>query len=601
MALLVEHSPHIAAQFHPTQNEGLSLDTLTHGSAKKIWWLGDCNHEWQAVVSNRTGKNSTGCPYCVGGFVLSGFNDLATTHPGLSLQWDYGKNHPLLPTQVTAGNHNKVHWIGQCRHEWSADLASRALNNRGCPFCAGQKVLSGFNDLATEYPKITQEWHPTKNELSPSEISAKSNRKVWWLGGCGHEWDAVINKRTDSARGCPFCSGNKVLVGFNDLATTHPDIAQELVPDLNGGITGTQISIGYKKMLTWRCRQGHLHKVNPYEKSRYAVGCPICSGRKVLKGFNDLKSLNPALANEWNHTKNKLLPDQISLGSNRKVWWICLIGHEWIAPIVNRTARGDACPLCSNLVSKAEQDIADFIASLGLVVVQSNRKILKGLEIDIYVPEKKVAIEYNGLYWHSELRKSDPNYHQLKWDRARLAGVHLIQIWEDDWKNKPDVIKDMIRHKLGESNLQEKIYARKLRVEKISQQVAHNFFEESTVYIFPTGTCYYGLLDSSGIHAVLSFEKVSLNSAKIQYVMRKNVVGGFSKLVNHVSEEDKIDSLISVSNNCLSSGEMYVKNGFLVDRVEPPGYRYVVFGKKVKLWDAGSTIWKKEISKTNGI
>lgn len=92
-------------------------------------------------------------------------------------------------------------------HEWQAVISSRNAGY-GCPYCAGQKALSGINDLSTTNPKLASEWHPTKNgSLHPSEVMSGSNKKVWWICEKGHEWQAVINSR-NAGRGCPICYKN---------------------------------------------------------------------------------------------------------------------------------------------------------------------------------------------------------------------------------------------------------------------------------------------------------------------------------------------------------------------------------------------------------
>ena len=125
--------PELAREWHPTKNGGLTADSVTLGSNKKVWWLGKCGHEWEAVIYKRV--NGRGCPYCSGKRVLKGFNDLGTKNPELAKEWHPTKNGDLTPYDVTSGSSKKVWWLGKCGHEWEASIVNRSRLESGCPFC----------------------------------------------------------------------------------------------------------------------------------------------------------------------------------------------------------------------------------------------------------------------------------------------------------------------------------------------------------------------------------------------------------------------------------------------------------------------------------
>ena len=131
-------------------------------------------------------------------------NSISNLYPHLVEEWDYEKNGDVKPNMVYAKSKIKVWWRCKLGHSWQAVVHARS-NGGGCPICAGKKVLAGFNDLATHFPNIAKEWHPTKNILQPTEVTAKSNKKVWWLCENGHEWESKINNRTANKQGCPIC------------------------------------------------------------------------------------------------------------------------------------------------------------------------------------------------------------------------------------------------------------------------------------------------------------------------------------------------------------------------------------------------------------
>jgi len=203
--------PELAAEWHPTKNGDLTPDKVMPGSGWDIWWrCSRCpEHEWKATPNSRTNKESpSGCPYCAGKRVTE-TNSLAARFPEIAAQWHYEKNCPLTPDQVIAGSSAEVWW--KCPngydHEWQVAVKDRTQDNTGCPFCAGKKV-SATNSLASRYPDIAAQWHPTKNgSLSPDKIVAGSEKGIWWKcpNGPDHEWQAKVAHRTRLGSGCPYC------------------------------------------------------------------------------------------------------------------------------------------------------------------------------------------------------------------------------------------------------------------------------------------------------------------------------------------------------------------------------------------------------------
>ncbi len=159
-------------------------------------------------VKPSTFRNGHRCPYCSNNKVLRGRNDLVTKRPDLINQWHPTKNEGLKPTEVSEFSGKKVWWLGECGHEWEATIAQRS--NQGCPYCAGRRVLVGFNDLAFKNPKLASEWHPVKNNgLKPTEVTEGSDKNVWWLCSiCSCEWESTVGNR-NRGNGCPRCNQSK--------------------------------------------------------------------------------------------------------------------------------------------------------------------------------------------------------------------------------------------------------------------------------------------------------------------------------------------------------------------------------------------------------
>lgn len=217
-------------------------------------------------------------------------NALLKHRPELFYEWDFDKNNELgLDVyKVTKGSTKRAHWLCvKCKSPYFVRIDSRMRSD--CGYCAGQKV-NHTNSLASLRPDIASQWHPTLNgKLLPDSVTKSNHQKVWWLGGCGHEWDAVIADRTnEDGYDCPFCSNRRMLVGFNDMWTTNPILASQLL-NPKDGYNYTQ---GSKVKLDWKClscrdivKNKIVHKV-----LNRGISCPRCSDgfsvpEKIMSGI----------------------------------------------------------------------------------------------------------------------------------------------------------------------------------------------------------------------------------------------------------------------------------------------------------------------------
>ena len=275
---LASRFPDLAREWHPTKNLPLTPQHVLPGSEKKVWWRCSLGHEWQAKIRSRT--DGCGCPVCANRATVPGMNDLESRFPKLAREWHPAKNGTLTPQTVTFGTKRKVWWRCEKGHEWCASVQSRTLYGTGCPVCAGRVIVPGENDMASQFPAVAREWHPTKNGmLLPSQVPPTSKRRVWWRCPLGHEYAAAVGMRTMRGSGCPYCAGKKVLADFNDLATTHPKIADQWHPTLNGSLTPQMVTAGSHKKVWWICVEGHIWKAAVYSRAgKQHRGCPACAG-----------------------------------------------------------------------------------------------------------------------------------------------------------------------------------------------------------------------------------------------------------------------------------------------------------------------------------
>lgn len=200
--------PELVKEWHPTLNKKLQPSSFVSGSCVKVWWRCEHGHEWLASINSRCHGN--GCPICSGRTVIKGFNDLASMFPAVASQWNYEKNGPLTPDQVTPFCNKKAWWTCDLGHEYTAVISSRTERGSGCPYCKNKKILLGFNDLASVRPELVPEWYDKLNgNLTPECVTSGSSKRVWWKCNSGHVWKAVIYSRTGEHCGCPTCAGSK--------------------------------------------------------------------------------------------------------------------------------------------------------------------------------------------------------------------------------------------------------------------------------------------------------------------------------------------------------------------------------------------------------
>ena len=262
-------------------------------------------------------------------------------------QWDTGCNLPLTPDNTSYGSKRKVWWRCEKGHNWQAAVHTRTGSGTGCPVCAGKVARAGENDLATLFPELARQWHPTRNgDLTPEQVVPGSHRMVWWVCEKGHQWRASIKSRVAGCV-CPVCANREIHPSENDLATQYPQLAVQWHPTKNGNLTPEQIPPGTTRKVWWRCEKGHEWQASVASRVS-GCGCPVCAGKVIVPGENDLQSLFPDIAKEWHPTRNgTTTPGTVSPYSNRKVWWNCEKGHDYQAVVGARTLSASGCPYCA--------------------------------------------------------------------------------------------------------------------------------------------------------------------------------------------------------------------------------------------------------------
>ena len=234
------------------------------------------------------------------------------------------------------------------------------------------------------------------------------------------------------------------------------------------------------------------------------------------------------------------------------------------------------CPFCyPKYTSIGEKEIAEFLKENSINIIEKDRNIIPPYELDIYMPEKQLAIEFNGLYWHSELNGKNKKYHLNKMKLCEKKGIRLIHIFEDEWIYKSNIVKSIILNKLGISD--KKIGARKTLVKEIDNKTAFEFYEKNHIQGGINSKINIGLFYENELISSLSisngrFEKNKLEITRFANRIGYNVMGAFSKLLKNIKLEKP---LISYADLRYFDGKVYEKNKFILSHISEPNYYYL--------------------------
>jgi hypothetical protein len=438
--------PEVAAEWHPSLNNGLGPEDVGYASNKKVWWLcSACGNEWQIQVCNRTrGSSCRRCAMAAKRAPRPG-ESLADKWPVLTGEWHPTLNGDVDPSDVRPSSHRKVWWLcAECGHEWEASIDNRAAGS-GCPVCArsarvrsrlerkakgaknaavdsatkkAAKKSQPLISFAARFPDAANEWHPTRNgDLRPDAVRFASNAKAWWLcSACEHEWCAVINSRGRAGAGCPRC-GRKRAGQANakpkpgqSFAERFPETAPQWHAERNGELTPDLVSANSARRVWWLCPVCRYEWQAPVFSRARGYGCKRCASLRAGEKYGvpsangSLAERRPALAAQWHPTRNgDLLPTAVTATSSKKVWWKCEYGHEWQAFINNR-AQAPGCPKCTLWGTSVEEiRLRHELIAAGVPVDETHQVCAatgKLLNCDIVSSAWNIVIEFDGNRFH---------------------------------------------------------------------------------------------------------------------------------------------------------------------------------------------------------
>ena len=440
------------------------------------------------------------------------------------------------------------------------------LHNHGCPACVKCKRTT-LEDFLVRSKKS----HGDKYDYSLVEYK-KVDGKVKIICHEHGEFQQMANSHM-LGRGCIKCGAAKAPLAIRhtierfilEARLLHGDKFDYSRASYISSVTPIEIICPYHGPF-WQVPQDH--------KTRY--GCQACAG------------LLPVTANEFllraRKTHGDLYAYDITTFSRYRspVKIICNV-HGSFSQIPKEHIEGSGCPKCARerTSSKEEREVADWLQSIGELVTRNDREALDGFEIDIFLPDLKFGIEYNGSYWHQDEKMVHPRIHETKALRAEKFGVRLITVWDFDWKNNQDLVKLHILHAIGK-NSGEKINARSCLIQKISFKIAKKFYEHTHIQGAPGGAMiHYGMFFGDRIVACMSFGKGGSRRGKtgndewelMRFSTHGLVRGGAGKLFANFIEEINPSAIWSFSDRQHFSGGIYLSLGFSNDGNVKSDYR----------------------------
>lgn len=453
---------------------------------------------------------------------------------------------------------------------------------QGCPICGNAK--KGLSQKLTQEKFIekAKKVHGDKYDFSKS-VYIKSCEKITVT--CKKHGDFLITPNgLLMGRGCKKCA-LEYTASLIRLSTDEFIEKSRLVHGDKYDYSKTEYESSRKKVCVICKEHGEFFQIPDDHMNGH--GCPECaklrSAELRTKSYKDFITKAGIV-----HSLKYTYPEENTYKNrSSEINIICPI-HGTFRQKVKDHLAGCGCKKCGALFSTYETEVGDYVKSLGFDVEMNNRNILNdGLEIDVYIPEKKIGIEIDGLYWHSEVKKEN-NYHISKTENSLSKGIRLIHIFEDEWIYKKEICKSRINSYLG---LGERIFARKCDIRQIDSKTGGKFINENHIQGNHGALVYYGLFFNEELVSVMSFGNLRINMGRKSedghYEMIRfcnkigtNVIGGPSKLLKHFISDYKPKEIISYCDRRWSEGDVYTKIGFKFVRNTKPSYFYVIGDKR---------------------
>ena len=474
------------------------------------------------------------------------------------------------------GNHSKACIICP-QHGEFWQTPNNHLRGKGCPKCAREKIYDKSRRMTTEeFIAKAREIHGDTYVYDEVDYTNNHTDICIICPTHGRFWQSP--KSHLRGAGCPKCPKTKT----REKQITETNNFIQKARKIHGDeyIYDKVVYVSAKTPVTITCKIHGDFQQTP-DAHLAGKGCLTCSVRKKLSTEEFVVNARLVHGGDYIYTKTNYV-------NNRTPVIITCPKHGVFQQTPGHHLRGCGCPHCVHHTSKDEMGIYNLVTNLinDENIIKSDRNLLDGREIDILIPSHKLAIEYNGLYWHSENQGKDKNYHLRKTELAESKGYHLIQIFEDEWLEHKDIVTNKIRHFLGKDDGKPVVGARKCTIKKVSKADAEVFLNTYHIQGFVGSTTYYGAFYEDRLIGVMTFKQEKPNewnltrfATNINYRLpglANKIFKQFIKDCNPVEVKTFLDRRWSHSNV-----NVYDKMGFALEETLSPDYRYVVGGQRL--------------------
>lgn len=571
--MLVNDFPHIATEY--SGKNKVPVANIKSSSNKKVLWECRKGHEWKCGVASRTkAKNGSQCKECE----LEEVTPFNIKYPKLARHFS-NKNNISVNSKVLRSSKDYI-WECEKGHERKASYAGlikRSESEYICPQCEKEE-----NSLVSKRPDL-EKFFSKNNSENFRDLASQSAKKVLWECPKGHEFLLSVNAMANRKKGfyCNECENQSASFCFK-----FPELENEYSNKNTDNFKS--FSLHSHKKRIWICKNGHEWETRPINrvdlKKNKVKPCQQCK-----RDENLLSVKYPELRKKY-CPSNEVPFEELTSGMRKKLIWICEKGHKRKQSVYSATKYPN-CPQCMQWgTSMLEQEVIAYVKSIlpkDVEIKENDRKLISPKELDIYIPELSVAVEFNGLYWHSEANGKSKNYHYNKWKQCKSKNVQLFTIWEDDWLYRKEHVKSQLSTLLCTPGKQLSTHASKLSVKEVDKNKAKEFYNSSYLKEFSSDSNYCALVDSEkdSMCALLTWKQVDEKVVIIEdYCEKDSIVNGLEKLIHRILKRinnKNVENIIAHIDNSSAHGASFEKIGFMQVQGVERNFSYVVKRERV--------------------
>ncbi len=453
------------------------------------------------------------------------------------------------------------------------------LRGRGCPACKGMRISARLRRTPEEFLQQARDIHGSKYDYSRTEYVG-NHRKVMIVCPEHGEFQQTPANHL-SGQGCPRERGARISATKRSTASEFIRKAREVHGD-RYDYSAVQY-VRSAEQVGILCREHGLFLQIPNDHL-FGYQCPQCGRKEAgdalrLSGEEFLERARAVHGEAYDYS------DTVYDSAHSKVSIRCPEHGLFEQSPANHIRQGNGCPLCTDHYSSGHREVDDFLRTLGVEVVTNTRSVIPPKELDTYLPVHKLAIEFNGGYWHSlgeGQSHAIRSRHKDKYLLCAAQGIHLLQIDQHEWEDPitREIWKSILQSKIGRHT--RKVHARHTMFHTVTPMEANQFLALHHLQGATSAVRWcYGLYFEAELLAVMTFsghEKTSLNLTRMAFARNTTVVGGARKLFQNALRLLPDRPIVTFANQRYSRGDVYRTMGFSLDADLPPSYQWLYQG-----------------------